>query len=406
MLFLWLIIIFLAVVFAALLLIVGRTIAYIIPMLNGPVFVPSADDKLATMLKLAELKKGDRVLDLGAGDGKVVIAAANQGAEVLGVEINPLLVKKAQERIKESGLTNKAQVIRKSMWDLDLAGFDKIFIYATTYVMPRLEEKIITQAQPSARIVSNYFKLPNLPPIQTKNQVRLYQLRPTVLAINKPKGPTSHDVINQLRRVTGVKKIGHAGTLDPLAEGVLVVGITRSGTRQLKHLTKTEKKYQAQLKLGFISQTDDAQGPVEPYDTRKKFENQADQPSLKQVQQAVNRFVGWQWQIPPRHSAALIRGQRAHRLARAGKKFKVPPTRIEIKQIKVVNYSWPWLELEIVTGSGAYIRSLARDLGQELQTGAYLTKLVRTKVGRFELSDSLNVEQFEQLWQAGEQRFQ
>jgi len=204
-----------------------------------------------------------------------------------------------------------------------------------------------------------------------------------IYAVYKPKGPTSHKIINQLRRKTGVKKIGHAGTLDPLASGVLVVGIGREATKKLASIVKKEKEYLAKIRLGMTSTTDDEEGEK----TKVKVSRI---PTFKEIQKAVAKFEGEILQTPPIYSAVKINGQKAYKLARKGQKPKLEPRKVLIKEIKILEYEWPYLKLRIVTGPGVYIRALARDLGQLLKTGGYLAELERTRVGDFTKEDAIN----------------
>lgn len=205
-----------------------------------------------------------------------------------------------------------------------------------------------------------------------------------ILAVYKPKGPTSHDVIDQLRRRTGVKKIGHAGTLDPLASGVLVVGIGREATKKLGEVVKKEKEYIAKIKLGETSTTDDEEGEKKKIQISKK-------PNYKKVEEAVSKFEGEILQTPPIYSAVKVKGTEAYKLARKGQIPKLEPRRVEIKEIEILKYEWPYLKLRVVTGPGVYIRALARDIGQALKTGGYLADLERTRVGDFTLDQTLKV---------------
>lgn len=211
-----------------------------------------------------------------------------------------------------------------------------------------------------------------------------------IFAIYKEKGPTSHDVIDNLRKITGVKKIGHAGTLDPLASGVLVVGIGREATKQLHKVVKKEKEYLACIKLGETSETDDEEGMK----TKKKVKKV---PNLKLIEKAANKFIGDISQIPPRFSAVKIKGQKAYIMARMDVKFKLKPRKVRIKKIKIKSYKWPHLKLKLTTGPGAYIRSLARDIGEELGCGGYLADLLRTRVGEYNIDKALAIEEFERL---------
>jgi len=207
-----------------------------------------------------------------------------------------------------------------------------------------------------------------------------------VYAIYKPKGPTSNGVLEELRRITGIKKIGHAGTLDPLAKGVLVVGIGRKGTKRLSRLIKSEKEYLAKIRLGVKSTTDDEEGEKTEFEVKNP-------PTINEVREVVSKYEGEITQTPPIYSAVKVKGKEAYKLARKGIKPELKPRRALIKELDILDYAWPFLKLRAVTGSGVYIRALARDIGQELGTGGYLAELERTRVGRFSKADVLTVEQ-------------
>ncbi len=213
-----------------------------------------------------------------------------------------------------------------------------------------------------------------------------------IFAIYKPKGPTSHDIIDELRKITGVKKIGHAGTLDPLASGVLVVGIGRQATKKLAEIVAHEKEYLAEIKLGERSSTDDQEGQKEKVAVEKV-------PTLEDIQKVIQEFEGEIKQVPPLYSAVKVHGREAYKLARQGHLPQLKPRRVIIKKIGILDYRWPYLKLKIVTGPGVYIRSLARDLGEKLGTGGYLAELERTRVGKFRKQDALTLKQFAQQWQ-------
>lgn len=205
-----------------------------------------------------------------------------------------------------------------------------------------------------------------------------------IFAVNKPKGPTSNDILTQIKKQLGLKKgVGHAGTLDPLASGVLVVGIGKA-TKKLNDELKKDKEYQATIRLGMNSETDDAEGEK----TEVQVENI---PSLKDIKKVLPRFVGNIKQTPPIYSAVKIKGQAAYKRVRAGEQIKLKPRRVNIKSIEIIKYQWPFLELKVVTGSGVYIRSLARDIGEELKTGGYISELVRTRVGKYNLEKAIDV---------------
>jgi len=212
-----------------------------------------------------------------------------------------------------------------------------------------------------------------------------------LIAINKSVGPTSHDVLQTLRRITGEKRIGHAGTLDPLASGVLVVGIGRDATRQLNEAVQKEKEYLATITLGQNSTTDDQEGEKETVPVAK-------QPMTDQVREVVKGFTGSIKQVPPLYSAVKIHGQEAYKRARRGEKLNMPPRDVDIFAITLVSYAYPNLVLQVTTGPGAYIRSLARDIGEKLKTGGYLQALVRTRVGQFTLDQALSIEEFEKKY--------
>jgi len=212
----------------------------------------------------------------------------------------------------------------------------------------------------------------------------------TIFPLIKPKGPTSHDIIYQVRKMTGIKKVGHAGTLDPLASGVLVVGVTRTGTKQMHELVKKEKEYIAQITFGQTSTTDDAEGEkTQVYQTNQ---TKPDVPDLKKV---LSQFTGMIKQVPPIYSAIKVKGKPAYKYAREGKEVELPAREAEIKEIEILDYAWPIAKIRFVTGSGVYIRSLARDIGKALGVGAYLSDLQRTRVGEYSLDQAMSLEQFE-----------
>jgi tRNA pseudouridine55 synthase len=202
------------------------------------------------------------------------------------------------------------------------------------------------------------------------------------IAVYKPKGISSFGMISKLRKLIGVKKIGHAGTLDPLASGVLVVGIGREATKELHNSVQAGKEYLANIKLGIESTTDDEEGEKTLVKTDKI-------PSLEDVQRIILQFEGKIMQAPPVFSAIKIKGERAYKLAREGKGVVMDKRRVEVKKIELLKYEWPFLDLRIETGPGVYIRSIARDIGRELGSGGYLVGLERTRVGDFRIKDCI-----------------
>ena len=219
---------------------------------------------------------------------------------------------------------------------------------------------------------------------------------PTALvAIWKPRGPTSHDVINAMRRITHERTVGHAGTLDPLASGVLVIGIGREATRRLAGVVSTTKEYRAAIRLGATSTTDDAEGTITETDTIEE------PPSEDVVAVVAASFVGTIAQTPPIYSAIKIGGTPAHRRVRRGEQVVLAPRQVRIAAITILRYAWPELDLEIACGPGTYIRSLAHDIGVALHVGGYLTALERTRVGDFTKNDAITIEAFAARWSAG-----
>lgn len=213
-----------------------------------------------------------------------------------------------------------------------------------------------------------------------------------IYAIIKPKGPTSFDMIAKLRKITGIRKIGHAGTLDPLASGVLVVGITREGTRELGKIEKTEKEYVAKIKLGETSTTNDEEGEKKHVTYNSKLITQ------NLVKKTLNNFIGEIEQVPPVYSAIKVNGKPAYKRARSGEKVKMKSRIVSIKKIELLSYKWPYLEIKVTCGPGTYIRSLARDIGDKLATGGYLSDLKRTRVGNYDIDDTYDLDGFELFW--------
>ena len=198
-----------------------------------------------------------------------------------------------------------------------------------------------------------------------------------VFAIYKEEGMTSHDVVDAVRRLTGEKRVGHAGTLDPCARGVLVIGVSRAATKKLRMVTGAEKEYVTRVKLGWRSTTEDREGKKE-----QTFQG-TEVPTEEQVRQALGRFLGLIDQRPPAFSAIKIRGRAAYKRARAGKDVALPARKVEAKEIELLGYTWPDVEVRLVTGPGFYVRSFARDLGELLGTGAYMEDLERIRVGPY-----------------------
>jgi tRNA pseudouridine55 synthase len=197
-----------------------------------------------------------------------------------------------------------------------------------------------------------------------------------IFGIYKEKGITSHDVVDRIRKLTGEKKVGHAGTLDPLARGVLVVGLGRENTKKLGSIVKKEKEYLAEIKLGENSTTCDEEGEKQKIKITKI-------PDEDEIKKTLKSFIGFIMQRPPLFSAVKIKGIPAYKLARAKQSFELKERKVEIKDIELINYEWPHLKIKVTTGPGVYIRSLAQDIGKKINTGGYLKELERTRVGQF-----------------------
>lgn len=210
-----------------------------------------------------------------------------------------------------------------------------------------------------------------------------------IYGLNKPKGISSNGILGRIRYASGQKKIGHAGTLDPLATGVLVIAVGRESTREIPHLMNKEKEYEAVITLGATSATDDSEGPI----THTALPEHFSAPTREQIEEVIKPFVGTHPQTPPAFSAIHIDGKRAYELARAGKTFEIKSRPATIHAIEAISYEWPTLTIRVVTGPGVYIRSLARDIGAQLGTGGYIQELVRTRVGTFTLAEAKSADE-------------
>lgn len=210
----------------------------------------------------------------------------------------------------------------------------------------------------------------------------------TVLLIDKPIGWTSFDVIRKLRNLIRIKKIGHAGTLDPLATGLLIV-CTGKFTKRINEYMAKEKEYTGVITLGATTPT---------YDLESEPENfrSIDALSIELIQEKIKDFIGLIDQRPPAHSAIKLNGKRVYELARAGKEVKLEPRPVHIYEFEIVNFMEGQLHFRVVCSTGTYIRSLAHDLGQALACGAYLSALRRTRIGEFTVQQALTMEHFQQ----------
>lgn len=202
-----------------------------------------------------------------------------------------------------------------------------------------------------------------------------------LLNINKPQGVTSRDVVNSVQRILRGVKVGHAGTLDPLATGVLVVCVGPA-TRLVEYVQRMRKQYSATFLLGKTSDTEDIEGQVMEL-------AEPPCPSRSEIEAALPAFIGEIEQRPPAYSALKVSGRRAYELARKGRQVELQPRQITVHDITASRYAYPELELQITCGSGTYVRSLGRDLAQTLGTGAVMSALERTAIGGFRVEDAV-----------------
>ncbi|HEU5349797.1 MAG TPA: tRNA pseudouridine(55) synthase TruB [Ktedonobacterales bacterium] len=216
-----------------------------------------------------------------------------------------------------------------------------------------------------------------------------------IFNIDKPVGMTSHDVVAQMRRLAGQKRIGHAGTLDPAASGVLPI-LLGQATRVAEYLSESGKAYRATIRFGIVTDTYDAEGQ-----TVRESPVSLTRDAIAAV---LPDFLGEQLQRPPIYSALKRGGQRLYALARAGEAVEVAPRPIHIGALQIVDWATPTLILDIVCGKGTYIRSLAFDLGERLGPGAHLAALVRTRSGPFTLASSITLDRLTQTFGDGSWR--
>ncbi len=204
---------------------------------------------------------------------------------------------------------------------------------------------------------------------------------------------TSHDVIDELRRILATKRIGHTGTLDPGADGVLLICINQA-TKVAQFLTELDKEYQAVIKLGVTTDTYDRAGRVIKAEENLNI-------SIDEIKKVVLSFTGRIQQTPPLYSAIKYNGKRLYQYARAHKKVEAKRREVEIKELEILNIDIPWVHLKIACSKGTYIRSLAFDIGEKLGCGAHLFSLRRTRIGSFRWEDSLGLERITDILSDG-----
>jgi len=208
-----------------------------------------------------------------------------------------------------------------------------------------------------------------------------------VLLIDKPLQWTSFDVVRRIRHLIRVKKVGHAGTLDPLATGLLII-CTGKFTKKINEYMAREKEYTGTFTLGATTPT---------YDLESKPENfkSLDNISEGKIKSATKSFLGEIMQVPPAHSAIKVEGKRVYELARKGKEVKLEPRKLFVREFEITAIELPVVHFRVVCSTGTYIRSLANDFGEALMCGAYLRSLRRTRIGEFKIEDAFSMEGFE-----------
>ena len=210
-----------------------------------------------------------------------------------------------------------------------------------------------------------------------------------ILIVNKPQGMTSHDVVDIIRRHFGLKKVGHAGTLDPMATGVLVM-LIGAMTKSSLAMSAEDKEYNATLTLGGRSDTGDAWGAIEPTGGDVHF-------SDEEIKSAFRKFSGDIEQVPPMYSAIKFKGKKLYQLARKGVSVEAKPRKISIKELVVETIALPEVSFRLTCSKGTYVRQLCVDIGEALGCGGYLSRLERTRSGRCAIAAALSVEELKGL---------
>ena len=210
-----------------------------------------------------------------------------------------------------------------------------------------------------------------------------------ILIVDKPQGLTSHDVVDLIRKKFGLKKVGHAGTLDPMATGVLVVLIGKY-TKSSDLFLRDDKEYDATLFLGAVSDTGDAWGRVEKSGETENI-------SVKNIEGVFNKFMGEIEQIPPSYSAVKFKGKKLYELARKGINVKVEPRKVLIKELKITGINMPEVSFVVTCSKGTYIRQLSSDIGSLLGCGAHLSRLRRTRSGSFRIDEAVGVDELKRI---------
>jgi tRNA pseudouridine55 synthase len=214
-----------------------------------------------------------------------------------------------------------------------------------------------------------------------------------VLVVDKPIGLTSHDIVQIIRRGTGIRRAGHTGTLDPRASGVLVV-LLGPAVRLSEYVSASDKRYQATIHLGSSTDTYDAEGTI-------TNSSPADHINEDEFNEILETFVGEMEQVPPPYSAVKVKGRKAYEIAREGEEIELAPRIVNVYSLEILEWAPPEVVVDVYCSSGTYVRSLANDLGKALGTGAHLIGLRRTKSGRFTLRDAVPMRRLQDAFEAG-----
>jgi tRNA pseudouridine55 synthase len=215
-----------------------------------------------------------------------------------------------------------------------------------------------------------------------------------LILVHKPKGKTSHDVVLQIRSIMGEKKVGHFGTLDPLATGLLLIAVGKA-TRLFPYFLHLAKTYEGRIRLGIATETYDSEGKPLSQESKKY-------PDQTFLLEHMSSFQGEIEQLPPPYSAKKYKGEALYRRVRQNKEFILKSNKVYIHDFRLKDYSPPYVAFQVKCSSGTYIRSLAHDLGQNLGCGAHLDQLVRTEIGEYNINQSHTVEQIEKMFSKGQ----
>jgi tRNA pseudouridine55 synthase len=227
------------------------------------------------------------------------------------------------------------------------------------------------------------------------NEEQLKDFVSGALVVDKPVGVTSHDVVKTIRKGTDIRRVGHTGTLDPRASGVLVV-LIGPAVRLSEYLSASDKRYQAIIKFGVATDTYDTEG--KQVGETKSVDHITDE----EIHQLLTDYEGKIQQYPPSHSAARVDGERAYEKARRGEEVDLEPREIDVYNLELLEWAAPEAVIDVYASSGTYVRSLANDLGNDLGVGAHLTGLRRTKNGQFTLRDAVRLRELKDAFVAGD----